>query len=82
MAIGSLSVWLALFVANQAFPPLVSDLEKKFGTPALAFWVFAAVCCVAFVFAWQMVPETKGKTLEEIARSWTPADDRRIRSQA
>lgn len=71
MAIGSLSVWLALFVANQVFPSLVAGLERRFGTPAGAFWVFAVVCCVAFVFGWRMVPETKGKSLEEIAQSWT-----------
>lgn len=71
MALGSISVWLALFVANQAFPPVVANLERKFGTPAGAFWIFAGVCCLAFVFSWRMVPETKGKSLEEISRSWS-----------
>jgi sugar porter (SP) family MFS transporter len=70
MAIGSISVWLSLFVANQFFPFLVAYFERKFGTSAGVFWVFAAVCGVAFAFGWQMVPETKGKSLEEIAESW------------
>jgi sugar porter (SP) family MFS transporter len=70
MAIGSISVWLSLFVANQSFPPLVAYLEGKFGTSAGVFGGFAAVCAVAFAFGWQMVPETKGRSLEEIAESW------------
>jgi MFS transporter, SP family, arabinose:H+ symporter len=71
VAIASLSVWVSLFTANQAFPSLFEGLEKRFGTPAGVFWAFAAVCCLAFVFSWRVVPETKGKSLEEIARSWT-----------
>ena len=31
---------------------------------------FAAICAVATVFFWRYVPETKGKSLEEIARHW------------
>ena len=34
------------------------------------FWVYAAFCAVTVVFVWRCVPETKGKTLEEIERSW------------
>jgi hypothetical protein len=33
-----------------------------------AFFVFAGVCAVAFVFVYRLVPETKGRTLEEIER--------------
>ena len=73
MAVGSCSVWIALFTANQAFPPLAAHLEKRFGTAAGVFWIFAVVCMAAFVFAWRMVPETKGKSLEEVARLWTKA---------
>jgi SP family arabinose:H+ symporter-like MFS transporter len=71
MAVGSSAVWIALFVANQAFPPLVAYLESKTGTSAGVFWTFAVVCCLAFLFGKRLVPETKGKSLEEIANSWT-----------
>ena len=33
--------------------------------------LYAAICVVTFVFVWHVVPETKGKTLEQIEKSWT-----------
>jgi SP family arabinose:H+ symporter-like MFS transporter len=35
-----------------------------------AFWLYAVVCFFTFGFVWKAVPETKGKTLEEIEQSW------------
>jgi hypothetical protein len=35
-----------------------------------AFWLFTGVCILAFLFGLLMMPETKGRTLEEIAGSW------------
>jgi len=71
MAVASFAVWVSFFISGQAFPPAVAYLEKRFGNIAIAFWVCACVSCLAFIFASKMVPETKGKTLEEIAASWT-----------
>ncbi|MBI2843666.1 MAG: sugar porter family MFS transporter [Armatimonadetes bacterium] len=71
MAVASLSLWISAFVSVQAFPSLVEYLEKVAGSPAGAFWAYAVVCICAFIFGWRMVPETKGRTLEEIASSWT-----------
>ena len=34
------------------------------------FWTYAAMCVISFVFVARFVPETKGKTLEEIERGW------------
>ena len=34
------------------------------------FWIFAAICVASFVFSYRLAPETKGRTLEEIGRSW------------
>jgi len=35
-----------------------------------AFWVYAAMSVVNLVFIWRVMPETKGRSLEEIERSW------------
>ncbi len=52
---------------NLFLEPLFNLLETLKGT---AFWVYAAICAAAFVFVALAVPETKGKTLEEIEKSW------------
>ena len=44
--------------------------EKSFGSVGPAFWVFAGVCLLILVFGWKMVPETKQRSLEEIAAWW------------
>ena len=71
MAIASFALWLAAFIGAQTFPPLLATIEATFGTAAGAFWIYSAVCIFAVVFAWIKIPETKNKTLEEIAMSWT-----------
>ena len=49
----------------------MSYFKEDLGTEAYAFWIFMAVCIFAVLFGWKMVPETKGRSLEEIGRSWT-----------
>ena len=65
VAISSLAVWTADAVLNQLFP-LMRDHWGKHVT----FYVFAAVLIPQFYFVWRMMPETKGRSLEEIERSW------------
>jgi SP family arabinose:H+ symporter-like MFS transporter len=36
----------------------------------MAFWIYAMVSAAAFLFSLIVVPETKGRTLEEIGASW------------
>jgi sugar porter (SP) family MFS transporter len=66
VAISSLAVWSADAILNQLFP-LMRDHWGKSNT----FYVFAAVLIPQFYFVWKLMPETKGRTLEEIERSWT-----------
>jgi len=57
--------WLANFVVSIAF---LSVLE--FLGASIIFSCFAVVCFISFIFAFTVVPETKGMTLEAIEHSW------------
>jgi sugar porter (SP) family MFS transporter len=71
MGVASIFLWGATFAGAQIVPSLSAFMEKNFNSIAGVFWVFAVVCGVAGIFSWYMVPETKGRTLEEIGESWT-----------
>ncbi|MFN8009603.1 MAG: sugar porter family MFS transporter [Terriglobia bacterium] len=70
MAFGSLACWVATGTSIQVLGPLMAYLERTFGNPAGAFWMYAWICLGCWLFSYKMVPETKGKTLEEIAGIW------------
>ena len=71
-AVGTFAIWIGTYTSNQFLGPLMGYFEKAFGSTAGAFWVFAAVCALTCAFSRRFVPETKGRTLEEIARFWAP----------
>jgi len=61
MSVAVISLWSACFVLTYTFPFLNEILG-----PARTFWIYAAICIAGFLFIKQRLPETKGKTLEEI----------------
>jgi SP family arabinose:H+ symporter-like MFS transporter len=61
MSIGTFAVWTTNAVATFLFPWYV----ERFGVHT-GFFTFAAICAVATAFFWRLVPETKGKSLEQI----------------
>ncbi len=63
MSVSVSALWVACFILTYTFPLL----NEKLGM-AGTFWMYAAVCAVGFVFILARLPETKGKTLEEIER--------------
>lgn len=65
MSICLFFLWLAVYVVSQFFPILLQSIGS-----AYTFWLFMIMSLIAFLFVWKMVPETKGKSLEEIERSW------------
>jgi len=73
MAVASVCVWVASFLTANYFPKMVDWFKTLFGTPAMAFWIYAIVSAGAFLFSLFVVPETKGRTLEEIGASWDKA---------
>jgi MFS family permease len=71
MAIATVCLWVANYVVTQTFTMMDGDpwLVETFHR-AFPFWVYGALCAVTLGFVWRFVPETKGRTLEEIERSW------------
>ncbi len=65
MAIATVALWLASLLLTVTFLSLVSAVG-----PSATFWVYAALSAFTFVFLWLVVPETKGKSLEQIERMW------------
>lgn len=63
-------LWITIFSGAYLFPALTSASIKLVGSIGGAFWLFTCVCLLAFLFGLLMMPETKGRTLEEIASSW------------
>ena len=66
MSIATISLWIACLALTLTFLSLARAI-----TVTGAFWTYATMCILTFLFVWKVVPETKGKTLEEIERSWT-----------
>ena len=77
MAICSLAVWVGSFSSNQILPNLMEFMTGKFGSSAGAYWIFAWICLLAFLFGLFLVPETKRKSLEAIQEMWKVSAERK-----
>ncbi|HPR30641.1 MAG TPA: sugar porter family MFS transporter [Prolixibacteraceae bacterium] len=64
MAVATTALWIACFVLTYTFP-ILNKLLNAGGT----FWLYALICLSGFLFIFKKLPETKGKTLEEIEKS-------------
>ena len=71
VAITTTFIWIVGFLACYFFPIIASLSERLIGSIAGVFWLSGVMCILAFIFGLTLMPETKGKTLEEIADSWT-----------
>jgi SP family arabinose:H+ symporter-like MFS transporter len=65
MAIATVILWVSDFAVTLTFPVISDKLNES-----TAFWMYAAMCAIDFVFILAVLPETKGKTLEEIETRW------------
>ncbi len=73
MAIATVCLWVANYIVSQTFPMMNRD-DSWFVTTfhrGFPFWLYGAFCVVLLVLTWGFIPETKGKTLEEIEQHWT-----------
>jgi sugar porter (SP) family MFS transporter len=59
------ALWIACFALTFTFPGLNAALG-----PAGTFWLYSGICVAGFLFVLWRVPETKGKTLEQIERGY------------
>jgi sugar porter (SP) family MFS transporter len=66
-------LWIAGFTAPFAFPLMEVRSIRTLHTVAGVFWTYSAICLFSLVWGWKFLPETKGRTLEEIASSWMKA---------
>ncbi|MEN6574695.1 MAG: sugar porter family MFS transporter [Phycisphaerales bacterium] len=71
MAVATVCLWIANYLVSQTFPMMDQNpwLVETFhrGFP---FWLYGAFCVVLLLCVWRLVPETKGKSLEQIERHW------------
>jgi sugar porter (SP) family MFS transporter len=65
MSIATVALWLACILVAYTFLSLVEAVGSTG-----AFWIYAGLSAVNFLFMWRVLPETKGRSLEEIERSW------------
>ncbi len=65
MSIAGFSLWVGTYLIGQLTPWMLAAL-----TPAGTFWLFAGMCLPYLYIIWKMVPETAGKSLEEIEKMW------------
>jgi SP family arabinose:H+ symporter-like MFS transporter len=65
MSVATLAIWLGCYAVSQTFPLLLSTMG-----PARTFWFYAACSAATFLFVLVKIPETKGRSLEDIEKSW------------
>lgn len=65
MSIAGFSLWIGTYLIGQLTPWMLQNL-----TPAGTFMLFALMCVPYMVIVYRFVPETTGKTLEEIEQYW------------
>ena len=56
--------WIFNFVVSSTFVPLYNYSHF------LAYAIYGCICIIAAIFVWRLVPETKGKTLEDMTKLW------------
>jgi len=65
MSIATMATWIATSIIGQVIPFLLDNLG-----PTFTFWLFAFFCIPTVLIGWKLMPETKGRTLENIEKYW------------
>ena len=76
LGLATFFLWMADYAVTQSFPILDAKdswFVKQFNH-AFPFYIYAFFCLVLIGVLLALVPETKGKSLEQIERSWGKRD--------
>ncbi len=69
--------WVFNWIVSSTFVPMFN--MKTAGDPDFGHWftygLYGVICVLAALFVWRMVPETKGRTLEDMSRLWRKDKD-------
>ncbi|MGW8316768.1 MAG: sugar porter family MFS transporter [Bacteroidales bacterium] len=65
MSIATVATWMGTSIIGQMIPMSLESIG-----PMFTFWIFALFCLPTLWIGWRIMPETKGKTLEEIEKYW------------
>jgi SP family arabinose:H+ symporter-like MFS transporter len=65
MSLATLTLWIGNFFVGQLTPVMLQGLGSSW-----TFWIFAICCSPALYLTWKLIPETKGRSLEEIDTHW------------
>ena len=57
--------WIFNWIVSTSFVPMANSLGYWF-----VYGMYGVICVIAAVFVWRLVPETKGKTLEDMTKLW------------
>ena len=65
--------WIFNFIVSSTFLPMynmsLGSMGQNFGH-AFTYGLYGVICILAALFVWKLVPETKGKTLEDMSKLW------------
>jgi SP family galactose:H+ symporter-like MFS transporter len=67
VAVATAFNWASAFLVSQVFLSLIGAIGDSF-----TFWLFALFCGLGWVWIFYAVPETKGRSLEQIQQIWRP----------
>jgi SP family xylose:H+ symportor-like MFS transporter len=71
MSVPVAALWIANLIVSWTFPILNDNawLTEKFNH-GFSYWIYSLMCLLGALFVYKFIPETKGKTLEEIEKFW------------
>ena len=71
MAVAVAAQWIANFIVSWTFP-ILNDNQYLLNAfhHGFAYWIYGGMSLLAALFMWKLVPETKGRTLEEMEKLW------------